>query len=44
MKWHLSENLPIVPQQRPWINSTIHVAMSERDKLHTDFLKEKTPP
>ena len=28
-------------QQRPWINSTILVAMSERDKLHTDFLKEK---
>ena len=28
-------------QQRPWINHTILVAMSERDKLHTSFFKEK---
>ena len=28
-------------QERPWINSFILVAMSERNTLHKDFLDEK---
>ena len=28
-------------QERPWINHDIFVAMSERNKLHKDFLLEK---
>ena len=30
-------------QERPWINHTIIEAMSERDKLHKDFLTETNP-
>ena len=30
-------------QERPWINHDILVAMSERNKLHKDFLLEKNP-